>query len=108
VPPIPGVPAIPGFPVGPSAAPPPAPPPPAPPPIENLDPNLPPALAQSVAVLLAKADWNDQELQAADALANTLETSGFPIAAAKLRAKAMAIRALHAGAGLLGTITDIL
>jgi peptidoglycan hydrolase-like protein with peptidoglycan-binding domain len=98
IPEIPGIPPIPGV----------VPPPPAPTPIENLDPNLPPALAQAIAVLLAKADWNDQEIQAADALANTLEKSGFPIAAAKLRAKAMAIRALHAGAGLLGTITDIL
>jgi peptidoglycan hydrolase-like protein with peptidoglycan-binding domain len=99
--PPPMVPAVPG-------APPPPPPPPTPVPIENLDPNIPPALAASVATLLAKPDWTDQELATADALANTLETTGFPIAAAKLRAKAMAIRASHAGAGLLGQITQIL
>jgi len=65
-------------------------------------------LAATVAALLAKADWTDQELTTADALANTLETTGFPIAAAKLRAKALAIRGLHAGAGLLGQISQIL
>src|SRR5262249_46707378 len=122
IPAIPGLPGVPSFPgLGqsppsipstappiPPAAPPAPPPPPVLPPIENLDPNLPPALASSVATLLAKADWTDQELATADALANTLETTGFPIAAAKLRAKALAIRAQHAGAGLLGQITDIL
>ena len=116
-PPAPPVPGIPGFPAvplpGSVAQPPvpgmpPAPPPATPQPIENLDPNIPPALATAVATLLAKADWTDQELATADALANALETAGFPIAAAKLRAKALAVRALHAGAGLLGQITQIL
>ena len=111
IPGIPGVPGIPGFPLPPPiipGVPPAAPPPPAPTPIENLDPNLPPAIATSVATLLAKADWSEQELATADALANTLEKSGFPIAAGKLRAKAISIRALHAGAVLLDQITKIL
>jgi hypothetical protein len=43
-------------------------------------------LSPALATLLAKADWAAQELATADALANTLEKSRFPIAAGKLRA----------------------
>ena len=101
--------SVPGIPPPVVPAPPAAPlPSPAPPPIEGLDPNIPPALAASVAAVLAKDTLSADDLSAADALANTCETSGYPIAAAKLRAKALSERAKQAGAGILGQIAQIL
>lgn len=85
--------------------------PPTPPitvPIEDLDKNIPPALAAAVAALLAKPNWTDADLQTADALAITLDQQGFPIAAAKIKSKALAVRALRAGAGVLVDIGKIL
>ncbi len=84
------------------------PPPPAPPKIEDLDPNIPPALAQAVASILAKPDLTDQELVFAEQLANTCEQSGYVRAAAKLRARTLAVRAMHAASSLLNQITSVL
>lgn len=85
-----------------------APQPPPATPIEDLDPNIPAPLAQAVAAILAKPDLNNDELQTTDALANQCEQNGYPRAAAKLRAKTMAIRAMHAGSALLQTIDNLL
>lgn len=77
-------------------------------PVEELDPNIPQPLAQAVAAIMAKTDLTNDELQIADALAVQCAQSGYPKAAAKLQAKTMAIRALHAGSALLGTIDNLL
>lgn len=116
--PPPGTPTVPlppppgSFPIPPITSTPGLPPiPPAPPvttPIEDLDKNIPQALAQAVAVLLAKPTWTDADLQTADALAVTLDQQGFPIAAGKLKAKALAVRAMRAGSTVLDDIGKIL
>ncbi|HKQ69535.1 MAG TPA: hypothetical protein VJT73_09355 [Polyangiaceae bacterium] len=105
--------AVPPMPPVPVSAPmpatlPPMPPAPAPPPIEDIDPNIPPDLAQSVAAILAKPDLTDQELAFAEQLANRCEQEGFVRAAAKLRAKTLAIRASHAGSTLLQQIATVI
>lgn len=105
-PPLP--PITPGVPIPPPVIPPLPPTPPFVPPIEDIDRNIPPALAQAVAALLAKPQWTAPDLQTADALARTLDQQNFPIAAAKLKARALAERARLAGSGVLDDIGKIL
>ena len=106
LPPPPGSWPIPPGPIGPL--------PPVPPtttpttPIEDLDRNIPPALAQAVAILLAKDPWTDADLQTADAMAITLNQQGYPIAASKIAAKALAVRAARAGAVIIDDVGKIL
>lgn len=97
---------IPPGPIGPLPPIPTSPPPTTP--IEDLDRNIPPALAQAVAVLLAREPWTDVELQTADAMAITLMQQGYPIASSKLAAKALAVRAARAGAVIIDDVGKIL
>lgn len=113
--PPPGTPTVPlppppgSFPIPPLGPLPPIPPStPTTTPIEDLDKNIPPALAQAVAILLAKEPWTDADLQTADAMAITLGQQGFPIAASKLAAKALAVRAARAGAVIIDDVGKIL
>src|SRR5262249_3950398 len=72
------------------------------------DPNIPPELAQAVAAILAKPDLSDQEIAYAEQLANRSEQEGYPRAAAKLRAKTLAVRGSHAASSLLQQIATVI
>jgi peptidoglycan hydrolase-like protein with peptidoglycan-binding domain len=84
------------------------PPAPPPPPIEDIDPNIPPELARAVAAILAKPDLTDQEIAYAEQLANRCEQEGYVRAAAKLRAKTLAVRGSHAASSLLQQIATVI